>query len=149
MIETMTDLLITSHGAPPAKATTLAIPNGDTIELAPGMPVYMINGQLKRACAMRLGTASVCGLVAHGTPMTLPAQVVTGGVLELAQPGGWMMALDDGYQHLIPDATYYLSATSGKLTTVPQNFPERAHVVVGVALSVSALLVRVAPPILL
>ncbi|HEY6037920.1 MAG TPA: hypothetical protein VIV58_26755 [Kofleriaceae bacterium] len=118
--------------------------NADSVPLVLGTPVYVSAvGQVKRAVATSLLTASVAGIVADANiavgaqVRVLPLGALTGSVTQ------WD-AVTGSSTGLTPDAAYYLSTTTGLITTVAPADVGKYITYVGTAASTTDMDVAVA-----
>ena len=119
--------------------------NKDTVTLEAGAPVAVHSSGtgVRRADAQTTGYDCV-GLVFESTAVGLSAAVRIGGTLTLAD---WTLVT--GTVTLTSGATYFLSATSGQLTTAPPVTLGQRVQQVGVAVSPDTLAIQILQPILL
>lgn len=128
---------------------TATLPNGSGVRLLPGQPVTTIMGMARLASAApgSASLATVSGIVIIAADPTLPVSFATTGALSL-EPEVWDAVTGD-VGGLIPDATYYLDTTAGRLTTTPPVMLGASLVEVGRAFSVSVMAIATLIPVLL
>lgn len=128
---------------------TATLPNGSGVTLKPGQPVTTISGMARLASAApgSAGLATVSGIVIVAADPTLPVSFATTGALTLA-PELWDAVTGD-VGGLIPDATYYLDAIAGRLTTTPPVMLGASLVEIGRAFSSTVMAIATLIPVLL
>lgn len=121
--------------------------NGETSSISIGTPVFLSSGQFFLANATFLSKSRPVGLILEPT--------LASGISGFAQTTGVFSAtttqwdaITGGSGGLIP-GPYYLSITSGKLTTTPSTTVGMYIVEVGLALSQTKMRIQVQPPIAL
>lgn len=118
--------------------------NGDTIPLIVGTPVAVspVVG-VRRGWALSQAQAEVVGLVLIGAAQTLQVRIQGTGPMELTA-AQWI-AVTDEHTALVPGARYYLSTTTGRITTTPPIAPGSCLTVLGSALTTTVLILQIAP----
>lgn len=136
-----------SGGAAASDPTILSTTNGDVAAIVRGAPVVLSGGQFVRGDANAAGTAPVIGLarVAGAPGQIVVAQVL--GVLTLTT-AEWD-AVTGQVGGLTPNASYYLSTVTGRITTVAPVNPGEFVVEIGRAVTSTIMLIQTEPPILL
>jgi len=113
--------------------------NNERAFIVVGQPVYSnATGKVKKASASAVGTSHVLGLSADLAMPASTLRVVAGGEFE-ATADEWAQVIDIGGS-LIATSVYYLSTTTGKITTTP---PADNVVKIGTALTDLVLLVEI------
>jgi hypothetical protein len=128
---------------------TATLANGEGVTLFAGQPVTTIGGMARLANASPgfASLATVSGIVIVTAGATLPVSFATTGALSL-EPDMWDLVTGDS-GGLIPDATYYLDASAGRLTTTPPTMLGASLVEVGRAFSSRVMAIATLIPLLL
>ena len=114
---------------PGGGTSTLAITANETVLV--GQPVYVSgNNTINLASASSLSEAQAIGLVEVGATANGTANVLTDGTINQAD---WTSVI--GSTNLTPGSVYFLSTTSGKMSTTPPTGDGETVVTIGVAIT--------------
>lgn len=136
-------------GGGSGSSLTVSLTNGSGSTLVPGAPVYISGGgMLLPAVAGALSTSSVIGLTTASIASSAAGAVALFGLVTLTT-GQWDAVVTGESGGLTPGANYFLSPTSGKLTTTPPITPGQVLILVGRAISSTTMNVDIGEQILL
>jgi len=135
------------QGHSSANPALISAPNGDVVPLIVGTPIIFSATQFVRGAANALATSNVVGLVSTAGVVGAIVVVQVIGALTLTTAQWDLVSGQVG--GLTPDVCYFLSVSSGLISTTAPVNPTETVVEVGHALSPTIMLVRATSPILL